>query len=104
MKKLLSALLFAASTASAHATNGNFLLSAIESGSWVDKGFAVGYIGGIFDTTRGQLHCAPSEVTYGQARDLIHQVLKQVPEYRHLSAEFIITTSLAATYPCGKPI
>jgi len=102
MKKLLFAVLFFASTA--HATNGNFLLSSIESEVWTQKGFAIGYIGGIFDATKGKIHCAPAEVTYGQARDLIHQVLKQVPEHRHLSAEFIITTSLAATYPCGKPI
>jgi len=52
MKKLLSALLFAASAANAQVT-GNTLLDNIESSEHMLKMHALGYITGIFQLMRG---------------------------------------------------
>ena len=103
MKKLLAALLFAASTANAQVT-GNTLLDNIESNEYMLRSYALGYITGIFQFTRGTAHCSPDGVTFGQARDVVHNYLKTDPKYRHLDGYFIVVAVLGATWPCKGEI
>jgi hypothetical protein len=103
MKKLLAALLFAASAASAQVT-GNTLLDNIESNEYMLKSHALGYITGIFQFTRGTAHCSPDGVTFGQARDVVHNYLKIEPKYRHLDGYVIVIAVFGATWPCKGQI
>jgi len=99
MKKLLAALLFAASTASAQVT-GNTL----QSSEYMLKSHALGYITGIFQFTRGTAHCSPDGVTFGQALDVVHNYLKIDPKYRHLDGYVIVIAVFGATWPCKGQI
>ncbi|MCA3173635.1 MAG: hypothetical protein ING25_11390 [Burkholderiales bacterium] len=103
MKKLLAALLFAASNESAQVT-GNTLLDNIESSEHMLKMHALGYITGIFQLMRGTAHCSPDGVTFRQARDVVHNYLKTDPKYRHLDGYVIVIAVFGATWPCKGQI
>jgi hypothetical protein len=103
MKKLLAALLFAASTASAQVT-GNTLLDNMQSSEYMLRLYALGYITSIFQFTRGTAHCSPDGVTFGQARDLVQNYLKTNATYRHMDGYVIAIVVFGATWPCKGEI
>lgn len=103
MNKLLTALLFAASTANAQVT-GNILLDNIESNEFMLKSYALGYVSSLFQFTRGTAHCSPDGVTFGQARDLVHNYLKTSPQFRHMSGDVITIAVFSAAWPCKGEI
>jgi hypothetical protein len=103
MKKLLTALLFTASTASAQVT-GNTLLDNMESSEYMLKSYALGYLTSLFQFTRGTAHCSPDGVTFGQARDLVMQYLKKDATYRHMDGYVIAIVVFGATWPCKGEI
>lgn len=88
-------------TANAEFRDGNKLLSELN-GQFSDKMFAIGYVAGAIDVLSGVTVCAPSNLTLGQATDMIKQYLEQFPADRHNSADRIINHVLKAAWPCAK--
>lgn len=102
MKKTLIALLMIPTMAAAEFKTGNQLLANIQADSPIENAVALGYIMGISDITRGAGHCAPAEATAGQMRDMVKNHLIAYPQYRHTTADIIVTAVLGVAWPC-KP-
>ena len=82
MKKLLAlALLTLSTVASANYITGNDLLDRMNRSDPMQDMFVYGYVAAVSDFSRGDLHCAPMNVSIGQVRDLTHQRLLR-PSYQ----------------------
>lgn len=92
----------AAATAQAEFLTGNDLLAHMNAESATRNGVAVGYVIGVFDTSAGVVHCSPSSVTAGQARDMVRAYLERSPQDRHNTADVIVLHVLKSTWPCPK--
>lgn len=95
-------LALAATTAQAEFLDGNALLDAMAVDSPSRNGVALGYVMGVFDTGHGVIHCAPANVTAGQARDVVRKFLEAMPQDRHNTADAITTYVLKAAWPCQE--
>lgn len=101
MKKLLAALCFIPTMASAEFISGNELLSNLK-GDLDERMFAIGYIAGVSDFLDGMTVCSPEGVTLGQIRDLIRDYLDKNPQKRHYSADSLIRNRLEQLWPCQQ--
>jgi hypothetical protein len=65
-------------------------------------GECLGYIIGIADAHifAAPRNCPNSQVTRGQARDVVIRYLQLNPGIRHLSAETLASAALAQAFPC----
>ena len=102
MKKVITAVLLAAS-ASANATwfTGNDLHKHFSGGDY-QQGFALGLVVGVASTWDGDLFCIPKGVTPGQMQDVVRQFISAKPQDRHEGAEIIIAAALMNAYRCEK--
>ena len=99
---LILAAALAATSASAEFLTGNELLERINAEASYDRGIALGYIMGAFDAGQGTTHCAPANVTAGQVRDMVKNVLTSAPAARHHSADSFVSYALMEAWPCKK--
>jgi len=103
MKKLIAIALFTLSTAaSANYYTGNDLLEHMNKRESANEMLVLGYVAGVSDFARGDLHCAPLNVTLGQKRDVVHQRLLRDPSTRHRSASLLVALALMEIWPCEK--
>lgn len=103
MKYIVAAMIALASmTARAEFFTGNDLLAMLNSTEEPQRNMGLGYIAGAFDTGHGVVHCAPGNVTLGQAKDVIHNTLKNAPAIRHLTADVIVAGVLKQLWPCKQ--
>ena len=103
MKRFISiALLTLSTAASANYITGNELLDRINRRDPMQDMFVYGYVSAVSDFSRGDLHCAPLNVTVGQVRDLTHQRLVREPSTRHRSASLLVAIALMEVWPCEK--
>jgi hypothetical protein len=101
--KVLSVALVLCGSAHAEFWSGNDLLTRIQSNEYADRSLALGYVMGVFDSSRGTLHCNNIEgVTAGQVRDIAKNYLINNPQYRHMSADLIVGVSLGQVWPCAQ--
>lgn len=101
MKKLLLVAALMCGAAHAEFFTGNDLLGKLN-GDFGDKMVAMGYVIGVFDTTRSEAHCPPENVTAGQVRDMVKNHLEAMPTIRHLSADVQVRYVLNRAWPCAK--
>ena len=92
----------AATSASAEFMTGNELLTRLEGETGYQRGTALGYVMGVFDTGHGVTHCAPAGVTLGQVVDMTKDALKVAPSVRHFSADIFVKHVLEEAWPCPK--
>ena len=90
-----------AGTAHAEFMDGNRLLSRIR-GEPHEFLQALGYITGVFDATRGYVHCSPDNVTAGQITDMMKTHLESAPSVRHLPADQHVAYVMKKTWPCAE--
>lgn len=102
MKKILAAILFIPTVASAQYWSGNKLFSNINSSSDVERIVALGYVMGVSDTGQNKSHCSGTSVTAGQTRDVVKQYLERYPSIRDWPADLLVTLALAESWPCPK--
>lgn len=101
MKKLIVIALFIPALARAEFETGNQLYQKITSSQVMDKMYALGYIGGVFDALQHIVHCPPaSALTLGQVHDVVKNYLEANPATRHRTADMIIREVLQKTWPC----
>lgn len=91
----------AATTASAEFYNGNDLYGKL-TGDAYERSVGIGYIMGVFDSSRGVAHCPPENVTAGQIRDMVRQHLEATPSLRHHVADIQVRFVLKQAWPCAK--
>lgn len=104
IRRIVTAIAFTCFMGAAHAqyTDGNKLLSDIESDSVVREMVALGYVIGVADTGWWILHCVPNRVQAGQIRDMVRNYLRANPEERHRAADILVTRVLNHAWPCPK--
>jgi hypothetical protein len=103
MKHLIIALLIASPVVSnAEFLTGNHLLSRMQSESAVDKAIATGYVMGVFDNGQNASHCASSNVSSGQARDVVKKFLEENPSVRDYTADILTVVALSKAWPCPE--
>ena len=105
MKKMLLVGLLVAGNVQADTSmnyvDGNALLNRMN-GEASDMMYAIGYVAGVSDVGQGVTHCAPANVTVGQATDMVKQYLANNPGDRHYQADTIIKNILTSTWPCRR--
>jgi hypothetical protein len=92
---------FALDPVSAEFVDGNKWLSWA-SGDTSEQLVASGYVAGVFDTSQKVRHCAPDEVTLGQAVAMSKKFITHNAEHRHISADQLIVKMLSQLFPCPK--
>lgn len=102
MKKLIAVILMVPSMAMAEYMSGNMLLQRIRSDDAFERLVALGYVMGVSDVGQGKIHCAGSQVTSGQARDVVRQYLERNPSVRDFSADTLVMAALQDAWPCPK--
>ena len=103
IKQLLVAASFCiATSANAEFISGNDLLSKLDSSDQMHKGFAFGYIAGVFDAGIRAVHCAPDNVVMKQVVDMVKKLLVDTPELRHQSGDKYVFAATKAAWPCAK--
>jgi hypothetical protein len=102
--KYLLGLLIAACTITGHTAfkDGNNLLNNINDTSHVGQMVALGYVMGVADSFSNLVHCAPSNATAGQVRDMVKNFLVNRPERRHQAADLLVLEVLVQAWPCPK--
>lgn len=100
MKKLMLLTMLITSTAQAEFLTGNMLLQRMQSASNTENMVALGYVMGVFDTKHSVNHCPSSNVSTGQARDVVKQFLESYPSVRDHTADMLVQVALAAAWPC----
>lgn len=95
------ALILLAFVGSAHAEfwDGNTLHSRLN-GTQVERGIALGYVMGVYDSLVNVIHCSPNNVTAGQAVDMVKNFLEATPGVRHHSADSLVSHVLKTAWPC----
>src|SRR5579862_6019240 len=81
--------------------SGNQLLAMCE--SVPGEGICLGYVIGIVDVMQnnsinGYVACFPSDITSGQAEDVVIKRLKDHPEDRHLLADGLVAEALSIAF------
>jgi len=102
MKKLMIGLMLVPALSHAEFLSGNELLSRMDSGNHGLEMMALGYVAGVADVGHGVTHCATTTVTIGQVRDMTRELLKAIPDKRHMSADSFVTATLKAAFPCKQ--
>jgi hypothetical protein len=78
----------------------NYKIQLGDRGNWIDSGFYMGYVEGVFDSYNKVLFCSPLNITSGQVHDIIFKYLQNHPEIRNLPANLIILKALKKIWPC----
>ena len=95
---LLSALMVL--PAHAEFQSGNTLLAALQETDYFSKGYAMGYIVGVADTTQGITQCMAPSATAKQAQDIVLQFLLANPAIRNKTADLLVQSALKQVWPC----
>jgi hypothetical protein len=99
MKKWIAVLALVCGPAQAQFFSGNELYERLRDGRLSQVMF---YVAGVHDANDKVLFCSPSDVTLGQALDVVKRYLETRPEQRHLSADFLASQAMRAAWPCRK--
>lgn len=100
--KLLPTILLALSlSANAEFVDGNQLHIWLN-GSTTEKALGVGYVGGVYDASRGITHCALTDVTLRQVTEMTRIELSTNPATRSESASLLVLVMLERYWPCPK--
>lgn len=84
--------------------HGNGLLSACEDSDVFYKSACLTYISGVSDGAKALgFICLPSEVTNGQAMDVVLNGLREHPEVRHKPSAVLALGYLVHAFPCAPP-
>lgn len=104
MKKLILTICLTALSfcANAQFVDGNSLFRDINSKVPAESMFALGYITGVVDAHDGEKFCTPDNANVGQLKDVVNVLLEMKPEYRHYSADTLVTAALIIAFPCKK--
>jgi hypothetical protein len=103
MKKLLcAALIGIAPVAHAEFWDGHKLWANLNETPGYSNGAALGFVVGVHDLGEGVLHCSPSSITAGQARDVVFAYMQEFPSLRHNAAQLLVTRALQRAWPCPK--
>lgn len=102
MKRLLLAWALAMPLAHAEFITGNKLHEQLNSSNNFEVMMGMGYVAGVADATRGNVHCMPNNVTLGQIVDMVKKVLESQPQNRHNTADVFIAVVLMNQWPCPK--
>lgn len=102
MKRIIIMAALICGSAHAEFMDGNKLLTDMQSPQETWRMFAMGYIAGVADASRGTQNCPPANVLLGQANDAVRQHLEANPTTRHYSADIIINYVLSKAWPCAK--
>lgn len=94
-------LAIAALNTNAQFMSGNKLLERMNKGPF-SEGVAMGYVLGIADENDNFMFCLPSNLSAGQANDIIKAKLDLSPEIRHKQASVIVNETFARYFPCKK--
>ena len=100
MRKLLAGLLMVPCMAHAEFWTGNDLLNRLNDTEAMGRVTGLGYIIGIADAFQKVSICMPSQVTAGQARDVVKEFLEKNASVRHFSADSLVTEALTRAWPC----
>jgi len=101
MKHLLTILIATVTLpASAEFMDGNKLLADFQDQGVVPQMHSLGYVKGVADAHLGLVHCAPSNATGGQMRDMVRDYLIQNPGQRHHTGDLVIARVLGTKWPC----
>jgi hypothetical protein len=101
MKKILAAVLFVPSLASAEFMTGNQLFSDMN-GTTMEKMYSLGYVIGVMDTITNATVCPPANINAGQVMDVVKNYLEANPAIRHYTADSLIRSKLENTWPCQR--
>jgi hypothetical protein len=95
--------------------DGNKLLAECENGYIANKNYCLGYIAGTadsFKTLRFALEvtkqggnptiCLPKNATLQQLRDVFLKYVREHPETRHLSADYLATAAWSESFRCEE--
>lgn len=99
IKRLFLTAALVCGPAQAQFFSGNELYERIREGKISQVMF---YVAGVHDANDKVLFCSPSDVTLGQALDVVRRYLESRPEQRHLSADFLASQAMRAVWPCRK--
>ena len=99
MKKWIAVLALCSGPAQAQFFSGNELYERLRDGRLSQVMF---YVAGVHDANDKVLFCSASDVTLGQALDVVKRYLETRPEQRHLSADFLASQAMRAVWPCRK--
>jgi hypothetical protein len=104
MKKLLVILLMIPGFARAEFDTGNTLYQRMTSSNNMDKMYALGYIGGVYDAYQHIFHCPPAtnSITLGQVNDIVRNHLEANPAQRHRTADQLVKEALQRVWPCSN--
>jgi Tfp pilus assembly protein PilF len=102
MRKLLIGILLFPVIANAAFLDGNKLLRYMKASETWENALAAGYVMAISDTYQNELHCASSNVTAGQTRDVVKKYLENNPELRDLEASVLSLVALSIAFPCKE--
>jgi hypothetical protein len=102
VRKLLIAMLMIPAMARAEFETGNSLYQRLNDTNLMEKMFALGYIGGVYDAYQHIFHCPPnnSGITLGQVNDIVKKHLELNPAQRHRTADQLIKEALQKVWPC----
>jgi hypothetical protein len=102
MRKLIcAALICAAPAAQAEFWEGNKLYRYLSEPAGFNNGAALGFVIGVHDLGEGVLHCSPSNITAGQAKDVVIMYLNEFPSLRHNAAHTLVTRAFQRVWPCA---
>lgn len=80
---------------------GNELLNNLESESHYNRGYASGFISGVFSATEGLSHCVKSdEITLSQVSRLAEKYLQDNPAELHRAASLLLLKAFQEAFPC----
>lgn len=82
--------------------DGNDLYGKLTADNSIDNMVGLGYIMGVFDSSRGVTHCPPDNVRAGQIRDMVRQHLEALPSVRNITADVQVRFVLQRAWPCAK--
>lgn len=102
MKRLFLGLVLVGGLARAEFLDGNELLLRLSSEDSGRRSVALGYVMGVFDTMHNVNHCAPTNVTGGQVRDIVRNYISNTPAKRHLTGDTLTLEALAIAFPCAN--
>lgn len=101
-KAILAALICIAPAVQAEFWDGNKLWGNLNEPAGFSNGAALGFVIGVHDLGEGVLHCSPSSINAGQAKDVVVAYLQEFPSLRHNAAQLLVTRALARAWPCPK--
>ena len=103
LKTVLLCAMLLAPAAHAEFVSGELLRAVLASDDQYVRREAKGYIIGVFDATRGGVHCAPMTVTADDLVSMTKKMLDEIGALRSHTADVLIGAMLKVAHPCAQP-